>query len=388
MRSYRVPLAVTLAAATLAVLACSGNEKSSDGSSLTAMLALVPDTPGTRERVIYGNLAAVRQAAGFEAGTDVESELRQLNDVGPQSWFVSDPFRITGERLERSEFGFHITEINASIDAGVPPDRLALFRGRIDAEQVDRALTTFEPWADELTTGEQGDLTTYVFGDESGPDLERITPGRRIGESLRIGVGDGTVWHTTSDELLDDVAGLGDDGTSLADVEGVAEVAEVLDEAGAHTVGLTTAPDVWVFDPLRLVPGATPEQIEVIEQRRGESALTPWDVAAVGDVFADGVAATGSTDATGNGSQPSVTNDYELMIVLWHADDDDAAENEAALERALTEGVSFITGESWSRRCQDPEVNRDGGLVTARCHGVRAGATLQIFSSRDLLLHR
>lgn len=83
-----------------------------------------------------------------------------------------------------------------------------------------------------------------------------------------------------------------------------------------------------------------------------------------------------------------MTNDYELMIVLWHADDDDAAENEAALERALTEGVSFITGESWSRRCQDPEVNRDGGLVTARCHGVRAGATLQIFSSRDLLLHR
>jgi len=111
MRSYRVPLAVTLAAATLAVLACSGNEKSSDGSSLTAMLALVPDTPGTREQVIYGNLAAVREAGGFEAGADVESELRQLNDVGPQSWFVSDPFRITGERLERSEFGFHITEI-------------------------------------------------------------------------------------------------------------------------------------------------------------------------------------------------------------------------------------------------------------------------------------
>lgn len=351
------------------------------------MLQRIPDRADNRASVYYSNLAAIRDEVGAEPTKDLTADVKQLNKAGIQSYFVAEPFRARLMLIERAEFGFHVPEIDASIQSGSPPDDISLFAGRLDGDEIEQALTTFEPWVDELEQGEDGDLATYVFGEAGEVSFDLVTPGRQIGQRLRIGYADQAAWFAKSDAALEDVAEIvNDDSGSLADVEGVAETAEALDDAGAHTAALSAEPRDWAFEPAELVrQGRLDEETadRLLEEFEA-TALAPWDVAALGDAFADENG--DETPPTGPGGDP--VENIDMVIVLWHADEADAEENADQLETLLTDGKSFVTGQEWSERCPDPQVEQDGHLVTARCTGVGAGLSLNVFSQRDLLTHR
>lgn len=384
---------IAVAAGVLLVSACGDSDDggAADETSLASMLQRIPDRADNRASVYYSNLAAIRDEVGAEPTKDLTADVKQLNKAGIQSYFVAEPFRVRLMLIERAEFGFHVPDIDASIQSGSPPDDISLFAGRLDGEEIEQALRTFEPWADELQQGEDGDLTTYAFGEEGRNSLDLITPGRQIGQRLRIGFADQVAWFAKSDAALEDVAEIvNDDSGSLADVDGVAETAEALDDAGAHTAALSAEPGDWAFDPGILVrQGRLDEETadRVLEEFEA-TALAPWDVAALGEAFADENGQDNGDEApqTGPGGDP--LGNIDMVIVLWHADEADAEENADQLATLLTEGKSFVTGQEWSERCPDPQVEQDGHLVTARCTGVDAGVSLNVFSQRDLLTHR
>ena len=324
-----------------------------------------------RDQVIYGNLARLREAAGIETPTgDSESYVHELVDAVTTGWTVAEPFRtnaLTGDFT--AEVGFDLTDIDASIEAGLPPDQLAIFSGRIDVDAVDRALTTFEPFADDLDTDERDGVATYRFGEEGDHNLEALSAARPIGESLRLGVADGSVLWTRSDAVLDGAIDAGQgDGRSLADLDGFRDAASALDEAAVHTAVMLGDPAGFgLADPTVILgDDVTPEQIEALEEEIAASAVPRWEVAALAERL--------------------LGNDSEMLIVLWHTDEDAATMSAERLEAQLLEGQSLRSGEPWSTLCAGPTVEREGHLVTARCTLDAPGRALSIAFARDSLL--
>jgi len=334
------------------------------------MLQLVPDVEAMRDQVVYGNLRQLREISGADAATDPRDEIGTLMEV-TTAWVVADPFRRAAATIDADELGFDLTSIDASVQAGAPPDEVAVFTGDIDADQVDDALRTFEPFADDLEQDEQDRVQLYRFGAEMKSDLARVTPARPLGVGGRFAVDGPTVWSVGADATLDAVAAVATgEGTSLADIDGFAEVAEVLDDSESYTAVMIGNPELLRFDPAALLGDrATPQMVEELTERFEENALAEWSVAGLGEGFV-----TGDPD------------DSELVIVLWHADDDAAEQNEDALAGVLDDGISAVTAELWSDICADADVARDGALVTASCTPRSPGLAVNIVLTRDVLL--
>ncbi len=357
----------------LTAAACGGDDEglAGDAGSVAGMLDQLPASGSMRDQVIYGNLARLREAAGIDPPTGaVDDYVHELIDAASNGWVVAEPFRtraLSGDFT--AEIGFDLTDIDASIEAGLPPDQLAIFAGRIDDGAVDRALTTFEPFADDLDRDEQDGVTTYRFGEEGEFQIENISAARPLGESLRLGVTAGSVLWTRSDAVLDEAIEVSrGDGRSLADVDGFRETADALDEAAVHTAVLLGDPSGFgLADPTVILgDDVTPEQIEAMEAEIAATAVPRWEVAAVAERL--------------------MGDDYEMLIVLWHADADAATTSAERLEAQLLEGQSFRTGEPWSTLCSDPTVEHDGQLVTATCTLDTPGRAVNIAFARDSLL--
>jgi hypothetical protein len=373
VRSLRTLAVVTLVS-VLAVPSCGGSgDEGLAGSSdsLLGMLGQVPAMGSMRDQVTYSNLARLREAAGIETPTgDIERYGGELMDAASTGWTVAAPLGTNAFSSDfTTEVGFDLTHVDASIDAGVPPDLLAIFTGRIDDDAVDRALTTFEPFADDLDKGEREGVTTYRFGEDGERNLDNITAARPTGEGLRLGVADGTVLWARSDAVLDDAidAGRGE-GRSLADVDGFRETANALDDAAVHTALMLGDSTGFGLTDLTVLLGEelTPEQIEALEDETADTALARWEVAALGERL--------------------VGDSHEMLIVLWHTSEDAAAISAERLKALLLNGESFRTGQPWSTICSDPTVSRDGPLVTAQCTLDVPGRALQIAFARDSLL--
>ena len=144
----------------------------------------------------------------------------------------------------------------------------------------------------------------------------------------------------------------------------------MLDDSESYTAVMIGNPELLRFDPAALLGDrATPQMVEELTERFEENALAEWSVAGLGEGFV-----TGDPD------------DSELVIVLWHADDDAAEQNEDALAGVLDDGISAVTAELWSDICADADVARDGALVTASCTPRSPGLAVNIVLTRDVLL--
>lgn len=354
----------------LTLAGCGGDDEGLAGGggegSLAALLGVVPASAG--DFVYFGSLARVREHGGIEPADDVEGEQRALVEVAEFGWVVAEPFARSAVLIDAAETGFDLTDIDASIGAGQPPDLISVFTGRIEQADVEEALTTFEPFAADVEQGERAGVATFRFGEEGQMDVSRVSPARPVGEAIRAGVRDGTVWWSRSDAVLDAAidAATGDDEASLADDEGFTRVASVLDGSAAYSASLTDDADAQRFDPVRVLgPGATPEQVAEIEEAFDANGLSRWELAAVGEAFAD--------------------DGQDLLIVLWHADEAAAEANEAALMALLSEGNTFSTGAPWAEICAAPGAERDGELLRVRCRLDRPGRATSLFATGDLL---
>jgi hypothetical protein len=364
-------LLTTLALASLVTAAISGCSDDDDddgggGTTVEALVGRVPAGASFGDAVVYGSPKRIRAAGDVDAAASVDDELRQLLELAGPSLFVAEPF---GEQLRvpelRDEVGFDITLIDATIQAGEPPEWVSVFAGGFDTAEVDRALTTYEPWASFVEVDEEDGIATYRFGEEGDRDFERRTAARQFGESVRVAVADGTVAWTRSDATFDATISAAADGPSLLDVDGVRDVARALDEATAHLAVITTDPTWLGFDPIVLLGGDfSVEAAAELEERLADApVLNPWRVGGFAEVLGD--------------------DGPELLVVAWYPD---AEAGDTAAERlttVLVEGTSLVDGEPWADLCPDPQVDAADGLVTARCALEGPGAALALFYGRD-----
>jgi hypothetical protein len=369
-RGWRSLAALALAPA-LAAGACSdddddGGGGGGGGASVEALVGRVPARAGFGDAVVYGSLERIRAAGDVDPAATVEDELRQLVDLAGASLVMADPVGTQALQPElRDELGFDVTMLDATVQAGVPPDTLAVFAGAFDEDEVDRALTTYEPWAGVVEVGDEDGVATYRFGDEFDIDIELRTTARAFGESVRVAVDDGTVAWAKSDDTFDAVIAAIGGGPSLLDEAGVRDVARALDDATAHVAVITATPDQLRVDPVDLL-GADPSEAVAaeVEQRLADApVLEPWDVAALAETFGD--------------------DGPELLLVAWYPDADAGETAAEQLTTILVEGTSLLDGEPWADRCPDPEVEAADGLVTARCPIEGSGVALDLFFRRD-----
>ncbi len=194
--------------------------------------------------VVYTSLERIRRAADLEPARTSEDEVEQLTEiVGLSGLVLAGPFQRAALDPElEDEIGFDVTRVDATLSAGSAPDDLAILAGRLDTDDIDEALTSYELWADAVEVGAQGSVATYRFGDEGGIDVERRSAARSLGESVRVGVADGTMSWTRSDATFAASLAAANDGPSLLDDPGIASAAAALGEAGAWVAALIADP--------------------------------------------------------------------------------------------------------------------------------------------------
>jgi hypothetical protein len=357
---------LTLPVVALLVLsACGGGGTTGDRDTLEAMLGMVPDTGPNRQYLLYGNLARLR---GDDGADEAEADLQALLEVSKGSFVVANPLRDAAHDVEglRAEAGFGLTDVDASMEAGQPPETLSVFTGRLDGEQIDQALTGSAAFAEQVQADERGDYRTYAVGEGGGSvDVAGVSLLRPIGQSLRIGVGDGTMWLAHTDEVLDGALDTAAGGApALADDAAYAAVAQVMDRAEAFNVTLPGDASQFTADAASILgPRTTPEQAAEVQQQidAGTLGIGPWQVA-------------GLADAPG-----------ELLVVLSHADEAAAQDNAERLRRTVEEATSAVTAERWSERLSVTSIEVDGTLVEAHLKSDVPMAT-QIVLNRDTLI--
>lgn len=338
LRSPGRKIAALLTTTLLSVVpvACGDDQGGAEGS-LQAMLGLVPDTEQARALVMYGNLARLR-----DQPTDrkAAAESTWLLAESKGSYFVSSP---VGQRIGEDDFeasvGFGLSDLDASIQAGQPPELLSVFVGRIDPAKVDKAL------AGRFRKGTHGAAVTYQKGRGDAMDLKARGPLSPVGTGLRLSVADGRFSISDSDHGLTSLLEAADDAApSLADDEQIAEVAAIVDRAEAFNA-------ILLGDPTRFTggaeaftgPAATPELVQRLHEEieAGRAGLEPWQVAAAADVQGG------------------------LLLVLSHADHDVAAQNAERIRRIAAEGMSMAAGQPWSTMLKTKSIDVAGSVVIA-----------------------
>jgi hypothetical protein len=325
---------------------------------------------------VWGDLARATEIAGLERPTE----------PGDSDAVVDYLMTLTGTRSEEGDAGTPV--------AVVPPDAAQVDRSADMADfvadvgwdilQVDRFVERqsrpdpitvlegdFEPSALTTALGEPtDDVWVAGSGTPGEVDPEHITPARPLGESLwlSLAAGDGsmTITRSADDAAEADAAVGGDaDGAVLGDDVSLAGLAAALDEQSAYGALLTRP---GINSVAALGTSASPEQAEQLCDQ-----LLPEPTAAV---------ATGVADDDGP----------VILIALAHLSPDAARANADALEQAVTDGRSAMTGEAWSERLTLDGVETTGDddlIVVARLRPVEPIGTrlwYDIVVRRDSLI--
>lgn len=154
-------MALAASAAACAESRGGGSATSSDasddtaGTSLASLVDRVPAGDAFEPLVVYTSLERIRRAAGLEPARTSEDEGEQLTEiVGLSGLVLAGPFQRAALDPElEDEIGFDVTRLDATLSAGSAPDDLAILAGRLDTDDIDEALTSYELWADAVEVG-------------------------------------------------------------------------------------------------------------------------------------------------------------------------------------------------------------------------------------------
>lgn len=300
---------------------------SADPTSVAAMLRLTPDTPANREQIWVMLWSKAEAAVDLDIDPDLVGDEREVRRL-----FLLGNDQETGTAMEGSDvvapmdpdsfgsLGFLPSDVDASVNAGLPPNQFDVLVGDIDAaDALDRAAQV-----DEATrTKVSGTEVVRWFDDyEMADDIGANTPFGRLPVSGRVTAEDGVLATDRSDAgiaaYIDAVNG---DQPTLDEVEELAAVAEALDQADVHAAYLS------------------------MEMRGQGGVLAPHTALGVGNSLVDG--------------------HTEAIIVVQHQSDDDAKASERGLSDRF-EGPRSQDGVAGSDLVSDVEVTREGTLTIAR----------------------
>ncbi|MGI9657722.1 MAG: hypothetical protein ACR2OD_02345 [Gaiellaceae bacterium] len=332
----------------LALSACGGggSSGSGDGGRFSTLLAAVPDSATARGEVIVTDWAAAREAAGVSTPSLDDEDalgtyLRALSGLDSPVSIFSEFIRNPQFEDFQTEMGFSILDLDAELTAGSAPETFQLLEGDLDFGRLESAAQDDEIWSSQLTVPEYAGVDYLAWGEDFEVDLANRSAARQLGESLRIGlVDDRLVWVKSTglmESAIDVAAG---EASSLADVDVLAGLAGVLDDAGAYTGFLSADSALFALPAPDIAESLDPSVLE----------LSGLGAAYVG-------LATGATVVDG---APG------LILAIAHADSTTATANASRLETTLREGRSAETGQPWSDLIQIEEILVEETLVIAR----------------------
>ena len=362
----RLVTAALIAVVAAAALASCADDSGGGGGSSTAdlaaasdetwivdLLSLVPDDGFNGAQVIANDYLLARSGSGVERpGDEATGEelasYRLAMTTEPGGPGTAPPLILGIETPEsdtaaENEIGFAFEDVDRDIAAGVAPDTLEIVQGSIDPEAVAEAVTSDPTWSDVLQRGEAGGVEYYSWLDDGELDIERRSPLRPVGGSLRLAPVDASVVITRTTTQMEAV--LAGDGPTLADHDEFASVAAVLQDEGTHSVFLTDAP----LSATGGVSGSTDTT----------GSGTDGAPAAAGDVDRlDRPAVLGMGGGYRNG-EPIVVE------VLAYGDEATAEVNADRLEALAGDGESEIRAVPWSDLLTVESVDVIDGQVVA-----------------------
>ncbi len=253
---------------------------------LLRLLGTVPDTPGTRELVQFGDVAAWHTA--WNVPRMPNWALLELLPRDPHAYWMltmprqtAPPSALGLESLRLNDqqafYGFDFFDIDRFIGAGRPPDELTVAEQRADPAQVGATLTASGYEAQDLASGWTlySILDDYAFALRSDLGLPHVGV---TGMRNRIALHDNQMIIARATPVvtaaLDAING---DAPSLAADPAFAAAAQALDDPSLADTG----PLVGAFlmqgpvmaDPALLIlgPAATNEQIDALRAQLGDA---------------------------------------------------------------------------------------------------------------------
>ncbi len=367
-------LAVLLCTAVLAACGDDGDDGDERGPSagmaeewsvLSALAQVPAAAAGDSVYLQTADLDAVTELSGVARPTDpadTDALVAWLNSFtgGP-----SEPQAVVFAPLAESfnssyavqagEFadilGWSIVDVTSYVEQAVPPKQFAVVAG------VEGKLS---PDLADVGDG----IVTDIETDDLTTDLQQRSAVTPLGRPSRLAEQDGLVAMSTTTQA---VRGWLGDGETLADDEGLAQVARALDDE-----------DVVSAVVASVEPGGNPAV------RALGSAATPELLEQLGDEI-DAMLPAEPYDAVGIGW--SVDDGTSEVHVVYHFMAEAGAEPGAkVLESAWRDGTSIVTRAPYAEHVSVDEVDVEGAVVTVTLHVVGDGrlqVPLQMFQQRE-----
>jgi len=345
------------------------------------LLGFIPDTPESRREVYINDYYAAARAIGLAPPLPFAGEaidyLVQISNYGalPTGPYISgyahwSPEALNARLLETA--GYDLRTVSASISAGEPPSvfNAILLDDTIDLERTRSALQTSADWPSPVELS-RDEVHVLAWGEDYGTDFSRrLEPPvyDELGRGARLAFVDQvlccTVW---TDGVFAMVDAAHDATASLADVEAFVLMAEGLDSLGVFGAYLT---DNTFGQSVNALMASMGVEQEAVERVAAETMLAPYCAFAVGI----------GRDESG----------AFMGLVLVHASQTQAEDNEERLRRRLSEGTSAASGKAWSELFSSAQLHIEvtGRTLLARVPIDPPSVWLRWVLRRDpLLLH-
>jgi hypothetical protein len=280
---------IVIAVIVIALLIPSGQGESKSppaDSPLLRLLRFVPDTPDSRQYLVYGDVAAWHASWGIPRIDNLE-ELNALERVPRAYWMYimprqTAPDNVLGldtilQGLQRTAYGFDLFNLDRFLTAGQPPNQITVLEYSFDDSQIAGALTQTGYTAEALDTGG----TLYSFGADSETHMDADLPSAgKIGALNRIALLDGQALIARRTDLITAALETQQGQTpSLADDPGYAAAVKALDDPTLKGTGDLVGvifmdgaafnENADLLSTLLAGPSLTPEQLDQLREKYG-----------------------------------------------------------------------------------------------------------------------
>lgn len=339
-------LAAAALAGAVVLTACSEGDDgggSADGGRIASLLAPVPNTDVTERELVVIDWEAAAASSGVtvpDADAGDDAQLSYLVDLMRTTGALA-PGATGGSRSNavQGRLGFIPSQVTATVDAGIAPDRLSMATVTVGADTVLDAAATGIEGAQRSSIGGL-DAVSWLDDNEIDPSVD--TPFELHGQAGRVlALDDDLIAVTSNDGTAGQVAGTAGqvagtasgEASSILERPGIADAAEVLDRHEVFAAYLSTDP----------TSGGRPRTQSEIDA--APSLLGSYTAYGLGNAWDDG--------------------EIRLVVAIAHGDEEDAEENLGRLRTLVAEGSASST-RPWSEVLLDAEISREGTTVVGR----------------------